>query len=315
MSDKDIEIEIPADEPEAAVAPETKETKPATGKKAEAKAADKAAAAAQPETKTGPTPEEAVAALQTQLADEKAARLIAERRATEATGRATAAETEKGQTDIQLVTSAIDAVNSESSSLKAQLKEAFAASDIDAIADIQSKLGENGAKLFQLTQGKQQMEAAAKAPPRQQQQAAGPDPVEMLAAQLQPRSASWVRSHPQFAHNPRLYQSMVAAHNLVMSSDAPPETESDEYFAAVERLLGIKPALQGAADFGTADSALSAAAAPAATPVTRSGNGTGGSPRRITLTADEVEMAGNLGMTNEEYAKAKADLQKEGRLN
>jgi len=57
-------------------------------------------------------------------------------------------------------------------------------------------------------------------------------------------------------------------------------------------------------------------AAPAAAPVSRAGNGGNGSrPNVVKLTPAEVEMAGAMGMTPEEYARNKVALKKEGKLS
>lgn len=317
MSDTHFDVEIPGDDdedktktPEAAV--NGAKGAPPVAAKEEAPPPEKT----EPEIKE-PTPEEAVAALKAQLASSEMARQAAEARAREASGNAANAEKAKADTDLQLVTTAIDTVKANQESLKARLKEAYAAGDTDAIADIQSEIGTNGAKLFNLEQGKQALEAAKAAPAKSQPII---DPVESLAGQMMqggnPRSAGWIRAHPQFVQDPRLYQRMLAAHNMVMTSDTPPAPDSEDYINQVEAALGISPsapALSAQGDFGVKSSPLSRAA-PAAAPVTRSGRPEGGRPNTVRLSADEVEMAEAMGLTKEEYAKHKLALQNEGRM-
>ncbi|NBV62695.1 MAG: hypothetical protein EBR73_16840 [Rhodobacteraceae bacterium] len=170
------------------------------------------------------------------------------------------------------------------------------------------------AKLLQLENGRAALQEQAKNPRIHPQQIPAYDPVETLASQLSPRSAAWVRAHPEFARNERLTQKMVAAHNLVTADGVQPDT--DEYFETVERILGVQApaASTAAADIG-ASAAAQRRSSPAAAPVSRSGTGTGGgSPNVVRLSADEREMAKMMGMTAEEYARNKLALIKDGKL-
>jgi hypothetical protein len=174
--------------------------------------------------------------------------------------------------------------------------------DYDSVVEIQSVMSDNAAKLMQLEQGKQALETTPRAP--------APvfvpsDPVEALASQLTPRSASWVRSHPEYATDQRLNQKMLAAHQLTVADGISPDT--DEYFSAVERVLG----------FGEERApAPRRQSAPPAAPVSRSGSGTGSSnPNRVTLSGAEREMAELMNMTDKEYAQNKLALKRAGRLN
>jgi len=161
------------------------------------------------------------------------------------------------------------------------------------------------------------MQEQAQNPRMQPQPISAHDPVETLASQLSPRSAAWVRSHPEFARNERLTQKMIAAHNFVTADGMQPDT--DEYFETVERLLGVRAPT---ASVEAAEAPMSAAAAPAqrrsspaAAPVSRSGTGTGGGgPNVVRLSADEREMAKMMNMTAEEYARNKLALIKDGKL-
>jgi hypothetical protein len=173
------------------------------------------------------------------------------------------------------------------------------------------------AKLLQLENGRAALQEQAKNPRMHPQQIPAYDPVETLASQLSPRSAAWVRAHPEFARNERLTQKMIAAHNLVTADGMQPDT--DEYFESVERILGVQAP---AASTAAAEAPMSAASAPtqrrsspAAAPVSRSGTGTGGgSPNVVRLSAQEREMAQMMGMSAEEYARNKLALIKDGKL-
>ena len=166
---------------------------------------------------------------------------------------------------------------------------------------------------MQLEQGKTALENAPKSNPA----AVAPisDPVEALASQLSPRSAAWVRSNPQYARDSRLYAKMIAAHNLIVADGISPDT--DEYFEAVESILTPRrtPSAQAADDpMSAAAKPVERRSAPASAPVSRTGT-PGSRPNVVRLTAAEREMASMMGMTDQEYAKNKLALQREGKLN
>jgi hypothetical protein len=251
-------------------------------------------------------------ALREQLETERKARQEAQRRASEAEYSAYEAKGEVQDTSLHLVSNAIDTVIQNNNILKANYRDAMAMGDFDTAADIQSEMSSNAAKLLQLEQGKQALENQPRQPAPTPYVA---DPVEALASQLSPRSADWVRRNPEYATDPRLYQKMLAAHNLAMADDIP--ADSDDYFAAIEDTLRIRRQDNGGDYDAMADAAkpTQRRSAPPAAPVSRSGGGGGSKPNRVTLTAAEREMASMMGMTPEEYGRNKLTLQKEGKLN
>ena len=263
------------------------------------------------------SPEDGIETLKKRFEEERLARIEAERRADAASRAANEARGQVDEGNLQLVTSAIDTLKRETDILKANLRAAMATGDYSAAADAQEAMADAKAKLLQLENGRAALQEQAKNPRIHPQQIPTYDPVETLASQLSPRSAAWVRAHPEFARNERLTQKMVAAHNLVTADGVQPDT--DEYFETVERILGVQAP---AASVAAAEAPMSAASAPtqrrsspAAAPVSRSGTGTGGgSPNVVRLSADEREMAKMMGMTAEEYARNKLALIKDGKL-
>jgi hypothetical protein len=263
------------------------------------------------------SPEDGIETLKKRFEEERLARIEAERRADAASRAANEARGQVDEGNLQLVTSAIDTLKREGDILKANLRAAMASGDYAAAADAQEAMADTKAKLLQLENGRAALQEQAKNPRMHPQQIPAYDPVETLASQLSPRSAAWVRAHPEFARNERLTQKMVAAHNLVTADGVQPDT--DEYFETVERILGVQAP---AASVAAAEAPMSAASAPtqrrsspAAAPVSRSGTGTGGgSPNVVRLSADEREMAKMMGMTAEEYARNKLALIKDGKL-
>ena len=263
------------------------------------------------EEKGGDPVDSGLETLKAQLERERQARADAERRANEAAQNAYHAQSEAQDTNLHLVSNAIDTVNQTNSILKANYRDAMSAGDYDMAAEIQAEMSSNAAKLLQLEQGKQALQSAPRVEAPRPYVA---DPVEALASQLSPRSADWVRRHPEFATDNRLYNKMLAAHNLAVADGINPDT--DDYFSSIEGTLKMR----GRSD--DYDDASSSAAkpiqrrsAPPAAPVSRSGTGTGSRPNRVTLSAEEREMASLMGMTPEEYGRSKLALQKEGKLN
>jgi len=265
-----------------------------------------------PERK-GIEPEEGLESLRAQLEREKAARIEAEKRAQQHSESAAKAKNEVQDSNLHLVNNAIETVKQNTSILHSQYAEAMSLNDYMRAAEIQTAMSTNSAKLLQLEQGKQALESTPKAAP---ERVAPSDPVEALAAQLSPRSADWVRRNPQCVTDARMYQKMVAAHNLAMADGH--TADSDDYFSAIEDTLRINrkdPVIQQGDAMADSAKVTQRRSAPPAAPVSRSGNGTGSSPNVVRLTSAEREIASMMGMTDKEYAKNKVALQREGKLN
>jgi len=258
--------------------------------------------------------EDGVEELRRRLEEERKAREEAEYRAQQANSQAQQARSEVDNSNLQLVRTAIDTMKRENDILKENYKQALAAGDHDSAVEYQEAMADVRAKLLQLENGMQAMEAQLKQPVRPVQHA---DPVEQLASQLSAPSAAWVRAHPEYARNPRLTQKMIAAHNLVTADGIAADTP--EYFASVERVLGVAAPAAPAVEQESALSAASAPSqrrsAPAAAPVSRSGTATGTRPNVVRLSAEEREMASMMGMSPEEYARNKVALKREGKLH
>lgn len=259
--------------------------------------------------------EEGLEAFKKKYEEERQARIDAENRARQAAQQAREAQGQVGDTNLQLVNSAIDTLKRESDILKANLRAAMASGDYSAAADAQEAMADTKAKLLQLENGKAALQEQLRNPVQRVEPPV--DPVEALASQLSPRSAAWVRAHPEYARNPRLTQKMIAAHNLVTADGMAADT--DEYFESVERVLGVSA--PPSASVEAAEAPMSAAAAPAqrrsspaAAPVSRSGNPANSRPNVVRLSAQEREMAQMVGQTPEEYARNKLALIKAGKI-
>jgi hypothetical protein len=254
-------------------------------------------------------PEEGVDELKRQLDAERARRVEAERQAHEASERERLARNDKDDSDIQLVANAIQTLNRDSEILKANYAMALKNGDFTRAAEINGEMNETAAQLQQLNNGLEAMKAKPKAQPQPPRSS---DPVETFAAQLTPRSADWVRAHPEFVKDARLNRKMIAAHELAVADGYTPDT--DGYFSAIEQTLKVGQQRAQPEEDASASAAKVTQrrdAAPAAAPVSR-----GGSSRSnvVRLTAAEREMAEMMGMKPEDYAKNKMALQKEGKL-
>lgn len=302
MTDAAEQIEIELDDPEKK--PEDAEIKVIKAEDAPAKVLE---------------PEEGLEKLKKQLDDEKksneankVALLREQTRANNAEHAIVAAKTEVQDTNLSLVTNAIETVKQSQSVLRANYATAMREQDFDKVAEINEAMGNNSAKLLQLEQGKEALEKAPKptAPIRQ----APTDRVEALASQLSPRAGAWVRAHPEYANNDTLYKKMIAAHNLVIDENA---ADSDAYFSAIEDVLRIKPREAEHVDEDPTAQAAQATqrrVAPPAAPVSRSGTSNGSRPNVVRLSAAEREIAEMNGMSDAEYGKYKLQLQREGKL-
>jgi hypothetical protein len=235
----------------------------------------------------------------TEAASERAAREAAERRAAQSAAEAATATKSAKDGELTLIGNAIGAIAQAQDANKTAYAAALAAGDYTTAAEIQSQMSTNAAKLVQLESGKAMLEEEAKRPPVQRQEIA--DPVERLAAQLSPRSASWIRSHPDFARSPDMYNRVVRADAAAWGAGI--ERDSDAYFDHVERTLGLKQ-----------DGTRQDAAPPAAPGGHRGVPGENGSRQSVRLSKEEVEMAEMQGMTVQEYAQNKRLLQAEGKM-
>lgn len=297
-SDEKLEIEVEQDEiqPEKAV---IVEKEPEIEAKAEIE------------------PDEGIQDLKLKLEQERIARSEAEKEARLAREQVQYANNEVHDSNLQLVRNAIETVKSTSEHLKRAYAEALSVGDYNKSAEIQEAMSINASRLMELERGRAAME---RTPPQAAPQPQRPaDPVEELASQLSAKSADWVRRNPQCVTDPRLYQKMVAAHNLAIADGYAPDTE--DYFGFIEDTLKINRRQAPTRSEIEADEPLSSASrptqrrsAPPAAPVTRAGTANGQRPNVVRLSRAEAETARDLGMTEEEYARNKQLLQKEGRL-
>lgn len=262
---------------------------------------------AEPEEKKIITPDEGVEALKANLEAAQRQAEEAQRRAADLAEREAKAQNQVRDSNLSLVDNAIATVNQQVDILERSYAEALRDQDFDSAAKIQREMVQKQGQLAQLEQGKMALEAQPKYQAETFQIQEIADPVERMAANLTPRSASWIRAHPEYARDARLTQKMLAAHNLVTSDGFAPDT--DDYFAEIENVLKIAPRVQ------EQEQSRGRQAAPPAAPVSRGAGGGGSQRNRATLSKAEIEIAEMMNMTPSEYAKNKIALQKEGKVH
>lgn len=256
------------------------------------------------------TVEIGIDALKTQLEEEKRARELAERRVKEAMERETVAKNDAADSNMRMIDNAIETLKRNQEILKQNLRDAVASGDADAQAEILMGLNKTEIDLRDVQRGKQQYQANVKR--------AAVDPVEALASQLTPKSAEWIRAHPEAVQDPVLNRKLRRAHEDAVDDGI--IVDSPEYFSFVENRLRFNrqeaPQMQESAlSEASSSTAGRRAAAPPAAPVSRSGTGTGTRPSNVVrLSAAEREAARDMGMTEKEYAINKMALIKENKL-
>lgn len=266
-------------------------------------------------------PEEGIEKLRAQLAAERArgdaseTALAAERsRAADAARTATSAQATVHAQNLATVKTAMDRVKEKGEQLEQAYAEHAAAGDWSNAAKVQREMARGEATLLELDKTLHNLEKAPARP-------AETDRVEQLAGQMPPKSAAWVRAHPDFVRDNNKYAQMLAAHNLAIGRGH--TAESDAYFSTVETLLGLRDAAPArteavpAAAGGSEDDVAATQAAggrsvsPAAPPVTRQGAPGAPRPGSIRLTPAQREAAELSGLSEAEYgaqlARARAN--------
>lgn len=218
----------------------------------------------------------------------------------------------------------IESLNKDKEAAKRDYRVAMESGDFDKAADAQDKISDANARIVQAERGKMALEEEVKTPLRQPVQPVT-DPAEQMASTLSPRSASWVRSHPEFARDPRLTRQMVRAHEDAI--DDGHEPDSDGYFSFINGKLGIDGGRQvGSDNVNRQSSGREASRAPVSAPVGRDVSQSPGQqrPGKINLQSHEVQAAyDTLGPLYPDkskyellqiYAKNREDLISEGRM-
>jgi len=271
---------------------------------------EKAEEAPQPAKKMELSPEDGISELQAKLEQERQARIEAQRQAQEAMEQANHAQSKVDSTELHMIKNAIDQVKNNNDILKANYRDALATGDYDQAAEIQEQMIINQSKLSTLESGKRAKEEAPKVAPMSSKPV---DLIENLASQVTPESAQWLRQNRDQLNNPKKLDRAMRAHADALDDGIVADTP--EYFRFIESRLGIQRDNYEDTAMSEAAKPVVRRSSPPAAPVTRSGSGTGATrPNVVRLTSAEREMASMMQMTDQEYARNKIALQREGKL-
>lgn len=227
------------------------------------------------------------------------------------------AQSEASENQYRVIINAINASEQAASNAERAYADAMASGDYAAAAKVQRDMARIESQLTQFNSAKAELEeraqyqqAEGRVPDPTQQYEAQPqeyvDPVEAAARTLSPKSADWIRAHPEMLNQiPKLR----AAHEYAINVKGI-VSESPEYFSFIENELGV------------GGKSAQPKKAVASTPVTSSASysSSRGGNDTMVLSAAEVEQA----MLNEPdlpkqkaleiYARNKKALIKEGRM-
>jgi hypothetical protein len=258
--------------------------------------------------------DKALKKLNKKLEKERKARIEAETFARQAAEQARMAQNEVSDSNLHLVSGAIESIKRDQEILKANLRDAMAIGDYDKAADLQEQMTGNITNLRQLERGFEEMRQQ----PRMQPQAPQPREltVDTLIDQVTPRSAEWLQRNREHLPDQRSIRVMARAHEDAVDFGIVPE--SDAYFQFVENRLGIS---NKRTSIPEVDSVMSDASSkqrrssPPAAPVSRNPIDSPQRPGVIRLTPAEVEAAQISGISPLQYYENKMkELQKQ-RMN
>lgn len=242
----------------------------------------------------------------------------------------TTARKEVVESQLDTVTSGLAAAEAEAESAEKDYIAAAEAGDFVAQARAQRKMAAAENKIGRLKEAEGDLKEAKEHPPVQRQetpQRAAADPVEAFTQGMSPKSATWIRSHPDCVTDDRKRNRMLAAHNLAVADDI--AVDSDEYFSRIEAGIAPKAAARAAQEQQEQKSTVQIRPSSAAAPSGNAGGGMNGGGTTVTLTKREVEAATDGTHTWErdstdgkhkrgeilgvqEFARRKAIMQKDG---
>ena len=270
-----------------------------------------------------PKSDSGAAELRAQLAAQRNATQQAQQIAMEASQRAQFAEQRAMGSTVNAIDSALAAANQEAANFKAEFQAALDAADHRAAAEAQEKLSDARHNLLRLQEQRAYVEAEARRQPQPQQrqqpqpqqQPLGVDQIaQSLANDGYPRSADWLRSHPEWASRGDLLKRVASASNHLVDNRGL-ALESDEYFAALEQELGMSQRPQRG-DYGHTQrrAGPSASAAPTTGSVSLR-TGQTGMRSHVPLSAEQRAAAIEMhGMSEKEFAQEFEKARVEGKL-
>lgn len=240
------------------------------------------------------------AELQRRFDAEQAVRVAAEKQAREAGGRASGAEQQALENRYAQIVNGLQAAKSQQASLTEKFAELNEAGKFKEAAALQAQLGEVGARVIQYTDAKgeldnyvQQIQSQPVSPPPPPA-AAQPSVQQQrdeFLSRIPPKSAEWIRAHPQYFEDAGFRAKVnAAAGYLEQVKGLNAQANPAEYFAQLETDVGLRQATQTAN--GARQQQDTTRRAPmAAAPVNRTLPGAAGASRTYALTQAEIDHA------------------------
>jgi hypothetical protein len=237
------------------------------------------------------------------------------------------------QSNVQMVDAAIESAKRDSEQARAYFQGALDRGDHKGASDAQILISDARANLLRLMEMREGVAAEAQQQPQPQRQQPQPqrqqyaDSGQQMQANVSnlsthldrtgfPKSAAWIRSHPEMVKDQTAINAVDGAHGFAVNTlKLIPETEA--YFDKIEELLGVgeAPPARDMSMTRQGQRQLNqrmAAPARAEAPNLRTGRSRG---TAVALTARQREHARDvLGMTDEEYAAEMVDAQGRGKL-
>lgn len=167
------------------------------------------------------------------LAIERAARSEAERRGTASAAEAARLKDTLAATATNTVETELNSLKTKADTLKKDYAAALGEGDFDKAADIQLQMATVAAQMNNVEGAKHRIEHEKKNPP---QNNGGVDKEGYIAKQT-PRTAAWLRQHPEYFENPALQSKVTGAHHLAVGNGL--QIDSDEYFSFIEKQTGM----------------------------------------------------------------------------
>lgn len=252
---------------------------------------------------------------------ERNARQQAEQYAYEQAQKAQYAQYDAEGNRLQTYINAIEATEQAASNAERAYADAMASGDYQAAGRAQRAMASAEAHLLRLQNEKSQAEqyieslrteGRVQAPPRQTFDPApqSQDPIEQMAARLTPKSAAWLRAHPEAANK---VEKLTAAHaSAVELEGLKPETP--EYFRYVEEKLGITQPQRSAPKKIMPSAPVQSSSSMSSSRSSQNGSTMVLSPAEVEQAVlNEPELPRDKAL--EVYARNKAALIREGKLS
>jgi len=276
-----------------------------------------------PEPKAEPkADDEAVEALRAQIKRleeernlERTAREQAQAEAARQRQEAEAATNKAGQSEKEMILSAVDNAKTRADNLKREMRLASENGEHERLAELQMQAAETAARKLQYEDRLADYEAKEKAPKPEPKRVEPSDPFEARIQTLSEPSKNWLRQHRECVTDEEMNAKVVWADRAAKKAGT--RADTPEYFAYLDKAMGYAKEDEADDDGEEVEVEAPVARKSSAAPVSRRsspdpktgyiGNG------QYQLTRAEVEMAEAWGMTPSEYNDHKQKAIKAGR--